>query len=111
MSVTDDTTTRTRATGGSAAVRRPGAARGKRRPVYGQENRAGYTFLLPWMLGFIGLTAGPMLASLYLSFTEYNLFQPPQWVGWDNYVYMFQDPRFFQSAQVTLIYVVLGTPI
>ena len=72
MSVTEDTTPRTRATGGPA-VRRPGAARSRRRPVYGQENRAGYTFLLPWMLGFIGLTAGPMIASLWLSFTEYNL--------------------------------------
>ncbi|WP_460796841.1 carbohydrate ABC transporter permease [Microbacterium sp. GXF0217] len=105
-----ETTREAGTTDGITAVRRPGPGR-KRRQVYGQENRAGYTFLLPWMLGFIGLTAGPMIASLYLSFTEYNLFQPPQWIGLENYAYMFQDPRFYQSAKVTLIYVLIGTPI
>jgi multiple sugar transport system permease protein len=83
----------------------------KRRSRNGHENRAGYTFLLPWLLGFFLLTAGPMVASLYLSFTSYNLFQPPQWVGLQNYEQLFADPRFMQSAQVTLVYVLVGTPI
>lgn len=91
------------------AARRP--ERNARKPVPSHENRAGYAFLMPWLLGFIGLTAGPMIASLYLSFTEYNLFQPPEWVGWENYRYLLQDPRFAQSAIVTLTYVVIGTPI
>jgi multiple sugar transport system permease protein len=83
----------------------------KPRSRNGHENRAGYTFLLPWLLGFFLLTAGPMVASLYLSFTSYNLFQPPQWVGLQNYEQLFADPRFMQSAQVTLVYVLVGTPI
>lgn len=100
----------------AVAARRPEVARvdGRRRrrgEPRGFENRAGYAFLLPWFLGFIGLTAGPMLASLYLSFTEYNLFQPPKWVGLDNYAFMLQDPRFLQSGAVTLSYVVFGTPL
>jgi len=77
----------------------------------GADARAGYTFLLPWLLGFIVLTLGPMVSSLYLSFTNYNLFDPPKWIGLDNYTTMFQDERFLQSVGVTVGYVVFGTPL
>ncbi|KNH16067.1 ABC transporter permease [Arthrobacter sp. ZBG10] len=77
----------------------------------GVDARAGYTFLLPWLLGFIVLTLGPMVSSLYLSFTNYNLFDPPKWIGLDNYATMFQDERFMQSVGVTVGYVVFGTPL
>src|SRR5690606_3965254 len=50
--------------------------------------------------------------SLYLSFTSYNLFAPPKWVGFENYIRLFtDDPVFVQSATITLVYVVVGTPI
>ncbi|WP_373314263.1 carbohydrate ABC transporter permease [Sediminihabitans luteus] len=67
--------------------------------------------MTPWLLGFFLLTAGPMIASLYLAFTDYNLFTDPQWVGFDNFTQLFQDPRFLQSAKVTAIYVLVGTPV
>jgi multiple sugar transport system permease protein len=73
----------------------------------GADARAGYTFLLPWLLGFIVLTVGPMISSLYLSFTNYNLFDPPKWIGLDNYTTLFQDERFLQSVGVTVSYVCL----
>ncbi|GAA4769817.1 carbohydrate ABC transporter permease [Microbacterium gilvum] len=112
MSITENRTAPAARAADTPGVRRPAAAAiRRRRAPHGVDNRAGYAFLLPWLLGFIGLTAGPMIASLYLSFTEYNLFQPPQWVGLDNYLFLFQDPRFVQSSIVTLTYVVLGTPI
>jgi multiple sugar transport system permease protein len=77
-----------------------------------RETATGYTFLLPWMIGFLGLTLGPMLYSLYLAFTKYNLFTEPEWVGLDNFVRMFtEDPVYLQSVQITLIYVLVGTPI
>ncbi|MGR0220732.1 carbohydrate ABC transporter permease [Agromyces sp. ZXT2-6] len=77
-----------------------------------RETATGYTFLLPWMIGFVGLTLGPMLYSLYLAFTRYNLFTDPQWVGLDNFVRMFtEDPQYIQSVQITLVYVLVGTPI
>ncbi|MGE9365663.1 carbohydrate ABC transporter permease, partial [Isoptericola nanjingensis] len=57
------------------------------------------------------LTAFPMVASLYLAFTDYDLFRPPSWVGIDNFVKLFEDPRFWTSAKVTAIYVLVGTPI
>ncbi|KKD06141.1 carbohydrate ABC transporter permease [Streptomyces sp. WM6386] len=80
--------------------------RGRRR-----ENIAGYLFMSPWIAGFLVLTAGPMIASLYYAFTRYNLFTPPEWVGFDNFTTMFQDPRWQKSVEVTLKYVVVATPL
>jgi len=77
-----------------------------------KETLAGYGFLIPWLIGFFGLTLIPMAYSLYLSFTRYNIFQPPKWIGFDNYIRLFtNDPQFIQSAEITLIYVLVGTPI
>ncbi|WP_457101671.1 carbohydrate ABC transporter permease [Microbacterium sp. P5_E9] len=77
-----------------------------------KESLAGYGFLIPWLIGFFGLTIIPMAYSLYLSFTNYNIFSPPKWIGLNNYIRMFtDDPSFMQSAQITLIYVLVGTPI
>src|SRR5918997_201311 len=57
----------------------------------GRDNKAGYLFLLPWLIGLVVITIGPMLASLYLSFTNYSLIQAPKWVGFANYARMFGD--------------------
>ncbi len=75
------------------------------------RNTPGYVFLLPWLIGFLVLTLEPILASLYLSFTDYDMLSPPFWVGLDNYTYMFtDDPRFRSALRVTVTYVVLGVP-
>ncbi|WP_309127483.1 sugar ABC transporter permease [Microbacterium sp.] len=77
-----------------------------------RETAAGYAFLTPWLIGFLGLTLVPMAYSLYLSFTRYNIFQPPRLIGFDNYIRLFtKDPVFLQSAEITLVYVFVGTPI
>jgi multiple sugar transport system permease protein len=64
------------------------------------------------VIGATGLTLLPMAVSLYLSFTNYNLFDPPEWVGLRNYVQMFtEDPRYWRSVQTTLLYVVVAVPL
>jgi multiple sugar transport system permease protein len=76
-----------------------------------RRNFAGYAFLAPWLVGFFLLAIGPILASLYLSFTKYNIVRPPQWIGLDNYAYMFQfDARFRKSLSVTFNFVFLSVP-
>ena len=70
-----------------AGRRAPPALAGRLRQGV-RRNAAGYLFLLPWLIGFFVLTLGPTLASLYLSFTDYDLLPPPRWVGLDNYVRM-----------------------
>ncbi|WP_062211424.1 carbohydrate ABC transporter permease [Streptomyces sp. NBRC 109706] len=93
---------------GGGPTRRPKPPGARRRAA---ETRAGYAFLAPWLLGFIALTAGPMLASLYLAFTNYHPIRGGSWIGLDNFSRLFDDSRFLDSAQVTAIYAVVGTPI
>jgi multiple sugar transport system permease protein len=94
----------------AAPPARPGLREGWRRAW--RRNGAGYLFLLPWLAGFFGLTLGPTLASLYLSFTSFDLLTPPEWIGPENYVYMFTlDPRFWQALKVTFTYVVWSVPL
>ncbi|MGW0804834.1 carbohydrate ABC transporter permease [Nonomuraea sp. NPDC002799] len=77
-----------------------------------REARAAYLFLAPWFAGLLVITIGPILASLYLSFTDYSLLEEAKWVGFDNYVKMFtEDSRFISSLQVTTIYVVVSVPL
>jgi|TARA_R100000365_G_C2741348_1_gene70040 multiple sugar transport system permease protein len=76
------------------------------------DNRAAYMFLLPWFAGIILITALPMLASLYLSFTNYAVIGLPSFVGFDNYVRLFtSDRRFIASIWVTLKYVGFSVPL
>jgi len=76
------------------------------------ESIAGYVFLSPWLLGLLGITALPTLYSLYLSFTDYDLLQPPHWVGLDNYVRMFTaDPQYRHAVTVTVVYALVAVPL
>ncbi len=71
----------------------------------------GYIFLTPWLIGFFCLALGPILASLLLSFTRYDMVADPRWVGPDNYIYMFtRDRRFWKSLEVTFSYVAMAVP-
>ncbi|WP_246184973.1 carbohydrate ABC transporter permease [Paracoccus aestuariivivens] len=77
-----------------------------------RRNGAGYLFLAPWLIGFFCLTLGPALASLYLSFTNFDLLSAPEFIGAQNYVRMVTaDPRFIASIRVTLVYVALSVPL
>ncbi len=79
---------------------------------YGERPGIAYLFLSPWVAGALLLTLGPMLASLYLSFTDYDLFTSPEWIGFDNYKRMFtEDPRFLSSVWVTAKYVLISVPL
>jgi multiple sugar transport system permease protein len=83
-------------------------AKGRR----GREGPSAYLFLTPWLLGFFGLTLGPALASLYLSFTDFDLIRDPNWVGPANYARIFtNDPKFVAAMRVTFVYVALAVPL
>jgi pectin-derived oligosaccharide transport system permease protein len=76
-----------------------------------RRNGPGYLFLLPWLIGFFGLTLIPTAASFYLSFTNYDLLRPPSWTGLFNYEYAFlHDDRFHSALSVTFHYVFLSVP-
>jgi len=75
------------------------------------ENKAAYLFLLPWFLGLAIITVGPMVASLYLSFTKYTLLSPPEFIGIDNFIRMIGDERLHNSLGVTFMYVFVSVPV
>jgi multiple sugar transport system permease protein len=77
----------------------------------GRDNKAGYLFLLPWLIGLVLIIGGPMIASLYLSFTDYSLIQAPSWVGLENYARMLHDPRLHKALGVTFTYVFVSVPL
>ncbi len=71
-----------------------------------------YLFLGPWLIGFVVFTLGPVLASLYLSFTKFDLLTAPVWIGAENYVRMFTgDYRFYQALKVTFTYLLFEVPL
>lgn len=75
-----------------------------------RKSFTGYAFILPWLLGFLLLTAGPMLYSLYLSFTASSLLSPPVWTGTENYAQAFADPLVLESLANTAFYVAFAVP-
>jgi multiple sugar transport system permease protein len=90
---------------------RRAVAAAPRRAQWG-DGAAGYLFLVPWLIGFFGLTLGPVLASLYLSFTDFDLLRDPRWVGAANYVRIAtSDPKFAASMHVTFVYVLFAVPL
>jgi multiple sugar transport system permease protein len=72
---------------------------------------APWLFLAPWFAGLVLITAGPILASAYLAFTDYSLIGSPEWTGLENFQRMMDDPRFIQSLKVTFIYVGVSVPL
>jgi multiple sugar transport system permease protein len=76
-----------------------------------REALAALFFLSPWLIGFIVFLAGPMAASLGLSFTRYKIVQPPVWIGIDNYTRMIGDDLFYKSLRVTVTYTLFSVPL
>jgi multiple sugar transport system permease protein len=73
---------------------------------------AGFLFILPWLIGLIVFQIYPILASVYFSFTNYNIIQPPTWVGWQNYVTMFTaDSDFWNGVDNSLYYALIAVPL
>ena len=75
------------------------------------DTKVALGFLAPWLIGAVLLSLIPMLNSLGISFTIYNMIKPPQFVGLMNYRHMLADPRFISSLQVTLTYVIVSVPL
>ncbi|WP_030836867.1 carbohydrate ABC transporter permease [Streptomyces hygroscopicus] len=89
----------------------PPATGGKRAPKRERQGAA-WVFLSPWVIGATVLTLLPMAVSLYLSFTDYDMFDAPRWIGFRNYTQMFtEDPRYWRSVTTTLTYVVIAVPL
>lgn len=77
-----------------------------------REARTAFVFLAPWLIGLTFLTAGPMILSLIMSFSDWDIIRPARWRGLGNYnEAMRVDPVFWKSIGVTLIYTFASVPL
>lgn len=77
-----------------------------------REALEGYLWISPWLVGFIVFWAGPLVASLFLSFTQYSVLTPPEFIGLQNYVRAFtKDRLFWHSLRLTLSYAAVNVPL
>lgn len=78
-----------------------------------REATTGVLMALPWILGFLIFTAGPMLFGLYTGLTEWDIITAPKWIGLENFIEMFsgKDRLFYRSLGVTLKYVAVSAPL
>ncbi len=79
-------------------------------PMARREALTFYILVLPWLFGFIVFLGYPMLRSLYLSFTSYDLLSAPVWTGTRNLERLVNDPDFWQSLRVTFTYAIASVP-
>lgn len=92
----------------------PSVGRLRRRGELSRRQRraalTGILFCLPWIINLVGLHIYPVVISLYYSFSDYDILQPPKWVGLSNYQELATDPVFWQTIENTLIYAAMAIP-
>jgi multiple sugar transport system permease protein len=77
-----------------------------------REAVAGYLFVLPWIVSLLVFTAYPVLASLYFSFTDYTVLEPPRWIGAENYrALSTTDPSFWTAVYNSAYYALISVPL
>lgn len=77
-----------------------------------QEARWFWVFISPWLIGFVGFLLGPMIASVYISLTEWDSFTPAEFVGLDNYRQaLTEDPVFWKALGNTFYYALISVPL
>ncbi|MEH6988074.1 carbohydrate ABC transporter permease [Cytobacillus firmus] len=97
---------------GADLAEKKGKASHRRLSRQTRENIFGYLFISPWIIGFLGLTLGPLLFSLFASFTDYNITSKMNFIGLDNFKRMFTiDDLFKTSLWNTLYYVLFSVPL
>jgi len=81
------------------------------RPLGRREALAGFLFVSPWLIALVVFHVYPIVAATYLSLSEYNVFNPPEFQGFDNYVKLWNDPTVWKAAGNSLFYALLSVPI
>ncbi len=81
------------------------------RGIRAREARAFWLFISPWAFGFLAFTIGPIIASIYFSFTRYDIVSRPEFIGLANFKELFADPLFYKSMGNTLYFVILVVPL
>ncbi|MCB0052194.1 MAG: sugar ABC transporter permease, partial [Caldilinea sp.] len=95
----------------TAALTPPKKPKRKMGKMARREELAFWLFILPWFIGFILFSGGPIVASMGISLTEYSILQPPRFIGLENYNLLFNDELFYRSVLNTVYYVGVSVPL
>ncbi|MGQ9554709.1 MAG: carbohydrate ABC transporter permease [Anaerolineae bacterium] len=85
--------------------------RRKYRGLLWRENLDGWLFIMPWVLGFLIFTLGPMVASAVMAFTQWDILTAPKFIGLGNFTTLAKDPLFSRSLGNTAFYTFIGVPL
>lgn len=80
----------------------------RRRSGQPDDTKLALIFIAPATIGFLVFLLWPLVRGIYLSFTRFNLLTSPEFIGFDNYLRMVQDPIFWNAIRVTMLYVVIN---
>ena len=69
-----------------------------------KEEIAFYLFILPWLIGLVVFSGGPIFATMFMGLTKWSLLGSPRWIGLGNYVKLFFDPLFYKALGNTFYY-------
>lgn len=83
----------------------------KRKKSLKDDGIWGYLFIAPPFIGVLIFLVYPLLSSLYISMSKYNMFAPPEFIGFANYIKMFTDDKLFLKTLLNTFYAALGVPI
>ena len=75
------------------------------------RNLEGWLWISPWLLGLLLFVIGPMIISLYWSFTRYDIVNPPRWIGFENYKNLLEDPLVWKSLKNTAYFAGISVPL
>src|SRR5262245_3004295 len=95
----------------STVVESAAGAPARRSSLARRQAIEGYLCILPWLIGFICFTLGPMVGALALSFTSYDIITPPELTGMANLQRAFKDPLFYTSLSNTAYISLLAVPL
>jgi multiple sugar transport system permease protein len=99
------------AVGGKALANRGGDLEGLQSSYFRSQWKGGWLCALPWIIGFVVFTGGPILFSIIISFCHYDILNPARFTGTENYLWAFTKDQLFWKSMWNTIYMVLGIPV
>ena len=97
--------------GGRALANRGGDLEGLQSSYFRSQWKGGWLCALPWIIGFVVFTGGPILFSIIISFCEYDILNPARFTGLENYFWAFTKDALFWKSMWNTIYMVMGIPL
>ncbi len=106
-----DTSEKFRGLFGAKLAKKGGDVEGVQSSYFRSQWKGGWICALPWIIGFVVFTGGPILFSIVISFCQFDILNPARFTGWENYRWMFTKDALFWKSMWNTLYMVIGIPL